>query len=92
MVAAVHVVAHEQVVGVGGGAADAEQLQQVLELAVDVAAHLQWIMMRGSNAKVSEVLAVENTVASCASRSWNWAWMSPHTYNGQLGLVRNLNA
>ena len=41
MVPAVHVVAHEQVVGVGARAADAEQLQQVLELAVDVAAHLR---------------------------------------------------
>lgn len=41
VVAAVHIVAHEQVVGVWAGASDAEQLQQVLELAVDVAAHLR---------------------------------------------------
>ncbi len=39
VVAAVDVVAHEQVVGVGRVAADAEQLHEVVELAVDVATH-----------------------------------------------------
>ena len=43
MVAAVHVVPHEQVVSVGAVAANAEELQQVLELAVDVAAYLQGV-------------------------------------------------
>ena len=38
-VAAVHVVAHEEVVGVRVGPADLEELHQVVELAVDVAAH-----------------------------------------------------
>jgi hypothetical protein len=33
-----HVVAHEEIVGVGGVAADAEELDEVVELAVDVAA------------------------------------------------------
>ena len=37
-VAAVHVVAHEEVVGVRVGPADLEELHQVVELAVDVAA------------------------------------------------------
>lgn len=41
MVPTVHVISHEQVVRVGAIAADAEQLHKVLELAMDVAAHLQ---------------------------------------------------
>lgn len=39
---AVNIVAHEQVIGVGTVAADAAQLQQVLELPVDVAADGDW--------------------------------------------------
>jgi len=46
-VAAVNVVAHEEVVGVRVGASDLEQLHQVVELAVDVAAYrhraLYWL-------------------------------------------------
>ena len=42
VVAPVHVVPHEEVVGVGGLAADAEELHQVVELAVDVSAHYYW--------------------------------------------------
>lgn len=38
VVAAVDVVSHEEVVGFGAGAADAEQFGEVVELAVDVAA------------------------------------------------------
>ena len=38
VVASVHVVPHEQVVGVGGAPSDLEQLHQVVELAVHVAA------------------------------------------------------
>lgn len=37
VVAAIHVVAHEQVVCVGGLSADAEQLKQVVKLAVQIA-------------------------------------------------------
>ena len=39
VVAAVHVVAHEEVVGVGTPPAHPEELQQVVELAVDISAH-----------------------------------------------------
>ena len=39
VVASVHIVAHEQVVGVGRLAPDPEQLHQVVELAVHVPAH-----------------------------------------------------
>ena len=39
VVASVHIVAHEQVVGVGRLAPDPEQLHQVVELAVYVSAH-----------------------------------------------------
>jgi hypothetical protein len=41
VVSAVDVVAHKEVVGVGAGAADAEELEEVVELAVDVAADLR---------------------------------------------------
>ena len=40
--AAVDEVAHEEVVGVRHVAADAEELHQVVELAVDVAAYCHW--------------------------------------------------
>lgn len=39
LVPAVDVVTHEEVVGLRGLAADAEQLDQIVELAVDVTAH-----------------------------------------------------
>jgi len=42
--AAIHKVAHEQVVGLRHVAADAEELHQIMELAVDVTAYLRgWI-------------------------------------------------
>ena len=42
VVASVHVVSHEQVVGVGGLASDPEQLHQVMELSVNVSADCYW--------------------------------------------------
>lgn len=39
VVSTVHVIPHEQVVGVGRAAPDAEQLHQVVELPVDIPAH-----------------------------------------------------
>ena len=43
-VAAVHVVAQEQVLGSGRRAAHLEQFHQVVELAVDVAAYSHWCL------------------------------------------------
>lgn len=39
IVASVHIVAHEQVVGVGGLPSNLEKLHEVVELAVDIAAY-----------------------------------------------------
>ena len=46
VVATVHVVSHEQVVGVRWLAADLEQLHEVVELPVDVAAHCDGALHR----------------------------------------------
>ena len=46
VVAAINEVAQEEVVTVGRVPANAEQLEQILELAVDVAAHLHTFMKK----------------------------------------------
>ena len=47
VVAAVHVVPHEEIVGVGTPPAHPEELQQVVELTMNVTTHCHWGAVEG---------------------------------------------
>lgn len=75
VVPAVHVVAHEQVVGVRGPAPDAEQLHQVVELAVHIAAYRHWTFYLLHVRLLSQnLLSLETNGKITLNYSWFEKW------------------
>ena len=85
VVAAVDVVAHEEVVGVRCGPADAEELEEVLLLGYgEVGVESEKGFEKGKRTRRGRESREEEkkTGKTPITRTWNWPWMSPQTVTG----------